>query len=918
MANLILEKFALEQAQTAQRSIEIPVSPGTVIATVLLSLAIYSRKRLAEIAKHVAKRFWDIVSDRLISKFDNELAYRLLARNYCRSVLADDTKSSIRVPPSRRSLPVAAIYVNLTLRSSHGADVEGTPSVRIVGEPGSGKSTYLRYQLVRGCDKLLRPFGQRQSRLPVFVELARSGAFRSSEPGECADALMAELEGMVDRRSRPSERGIFAHFSTGRGVLVLLDGLDEVKQDRIHTAAEAISIVMGRLRECGINNRVLLTMREQCYRLTDDALDNQFPVTGRFDALTGNDIFQYLCKWPWSPQTSLARGEQEHGLGYESKLPLHSVQIANNVFRLLETQPTLRGLCGNPLILAMYIATVEDDGTPVSASNKTEFFRIVADELLYDRRARPRGDDEDRRLRLRSLRESIGMAAAGHIEATEEGYNQIPKQRMLDALALHFADPDEALLEIERDTGLIRYQGDEFVAFIHGSFLDYFAARWYANHEQEPWLRPARLERRLERKDLASGRLEGVVAHGCSLAPRAGQDRALSYIAEYLPAFMGLALIETRRYDHNSLSGYLDSEVGLLSNVELETYPEIRGRFGNLVHILTDLNMNRTYFPTVTVDPSDYAQACVANASVDQDELFRTILQSDSSLALAFASLLGADLSEFLPELYVDSCDDWYIASALIENLRDIEDGAYETKNCILLAEASLRYPSVSFLLDTIHMPRDTDWGRHLLKRHKRQTYEASGFQRSLLTVVLQRAVCAPPEALGSLASAADLSRLSAVRDAPKPNDWWFGHRSGRILHLLSALLLPTLAFVALLSSTFNLTDGKGGLSGSGTFILIGTALIAAALAIWGTMVQTRIKLFRIIHRPFLDLDYLRPFGHRSWASRWTYLVTRVRFKKLAGLVVLLRREPFGSLFRYRNMRENVANSLPGVLRSSP
>lgn len=887
----------------ADRTVSVPITAPSIIGAIVIAVAVYSRQRLVELAKTLASRLWDLVINKVVARFDGELAYRILARSYCRSILADEAVSSVRVPPSRRMLPVGQIYVALNLRVQYQPGPHLPQATRIVGEPGSGKSTFLRYQLVRGCDLLLRPFGQRRSRLPVFLELAHSQAFDAPTDGECADKLLKELETCVDRRSTDSDKGVFQHFLKGRGVLVLLDGLDEVKQENLSTAARTIAIVMSRLRESGTNNRAMLTMREQAYRVTDDDLDHQFPSVGRFDPLSGNDIFEYLCKWPWSNETVLARGEATSagvGTDRQSSLPLHSVSIASNVFALLENQPTLRGLCANPLILAMYIATVEDDSAPVSATTKTEFFKLVADELLYDRRARPRGSEEDRRLKLRSLREAIGQTAAEHLEAPEEPYNLIPSERCVDALRAFFQDPEQALLEIERDTGLIHFQGDDHITFIHGTFLDYFAARWYSNHQMEPWIRPARLERRLERRDLSSGRLTGVIAHGCSLAPRAGQDRALAYIEEYLPAFLGLAFVETRRYDHALLVPFLDGEVGMLRNVQADQFASVHDRFAHFIHILSDLDINYAFFPSVQVSPADYAKRCLEAAEIPGPELFRVIIEQDSSLALAFAHLVGAELSTQMPELYVESCDDWYVASALIDSLRSSDSSEYDSMSCVLLAEASLRYPSVSFLLDTIHAPRDTHYGWHFIRRHRRQAYEASGFYRSLLTVVLQRATTDPSNfTVSASGQEVDLTRLSSVAAAPRPNNWWLGHRASRVLEVAGFLTIPVVLVGALLIPGSTLTSGSD-LTPRGVLVLGFASLISVALVVSGLMIQARIKLFRIVHRPHIDLDYLQPFGQRSWGARGTYWVTRVRYRRLVDLIVSLDREPFTSLLRRR------------------
>src|SRR5207302_598992 len=82
------------------------------------------------------------------------------------------------------------------------------------------------------------------------------------------------------------------------------------------------------------------------------------------------DIFEFLFRWPF-------KNNKE--------------DVVAQIYKDLTDRPTLREMCSNPLVLAMYVAEYESSAAPLTPESRTEFYKRVTEELLIKRRLQQTG-----------------------------------------------------------------------------------------------------------------------------------------------------------------------------------------------------------------------------------------------------------------------------------------------------------------------------------------------------------------------------------------------------------------------------------------------------------------------------------------------------------------------------------------------
>ncbi|MDY7095577.1 MAG: SUMF1/EgtB/PvdO family nonheme iron enzyme [Acidobacteriota bacterium] len=359
-------------------------------------------------------------------------------------------------------------------------------SLVLLGDPGSGKSTFINHLTHRRAQALLGDDDQAAG-FPLRVLLRK---WHPPENGQEEPAEGAELIYRLLEQSVPGlERDRLLERLEDEDTLVILDGLDEVpaaeeaEEDRrrkLVAAVESLAVA----HPC----RLLVTCRVKPYEDPAYQLESFIDVT--LAPLDDERIRTFVHRW----YEELARiGRLQ---------PEDAEERRERLLQALGDRPVLRQMAETPLLLTM-LARV--NARAVLPDNRAELYRECVEQLLWEwERQKSEGGLES----LVSLLEEPGVdldradvervlwrltyaAHGGEADA------QIGAGRLREALAEihprkhHGWSWASRVVELMRERGglLVEKEIDTF-SFPHRSFQEYLAARWLL--EEENWTVEAR------------------------------------------------------------------------------------------------------------------------------------------------------------------------------------------------------------------------------------------------------------------------------------------------------------------------------------------------------------------------------------------------------------------------------------------
>ncbi len=370
--------------------------------------------------------------------------------------------------------------------------VRDVPLIVVLGDPGTGKSTLIRYILLSFANgEMYERLGLSESWLPIFFPIAAFAEARSRS-GNADIAPLDYLQAYYTGLSQPDYVPLFrCALERGYG-LVLLDGLDEVRMDRM----DIVHCIEAFVREWDeFGNRFIATSRIAGY---DNApLDEVLFTRVMIQPLSDDDIRFFVERWSHTYEGAFssalsnnptARERQEAQVDLERRVQIHANSLSSAVF----ADPGITDLARKPLLLTI-LALIHNQGARLP-NRRVDLYRLCVEALAetWNRTRSLSGREINLYLGNESIDERLVVnllgPAALWIHATQPG-GEVEQSDLEKNIADTLMQTDgmsrgqarrlaHNFIELMRhDTGLIQERGYRRFGFIHLTFEEYLAAR---------------------------------------------------------------------------------------------------------------------------------------------------------------------------------------------------------------------------------------------------------------------------------------------------------------------------------------------------------------------------------------------------------------------------------------------------------
>lgn len=408
------------------------------------------------------------VSDRRV--FDNELN-ELMKRDDLRAEDKEDLRENLLAHYTRNEPHESRGPIELAQIARE------KQRVVILGDPGAGKTTLMRYLALRHAQAMKRGEAAMSdlgaTRLPLYMRFANYAENRNGR--SLADFLPACLRGEDD--GDPTLGALIRERLAQGTCLILLDGLDEViaPNERAEIAAQADALIRA-YEDAG--NRFVVTSRIAGYRtapLAGDLL--HYTVCEMNEA----QIKRFLDGWCHAVERF-----QTPGLSTDAQNRTAQAEI-DGIAQAIEKNPGVRRLAANPLLLRV-LALIHRTGARLP-QRRIELYRLAVDTLIRDwelARGIPQtalvNEAEANRL-LAELAAWMHQSKPAGIATEGEVREQLANVKA-SFVGKEPDDPEvqnavnEFLTKIRQHTGLFVERAPRRYGFMHLTFEEYFTARW--------------------------------------------------------------------------------------------------------------------------------------------------------------------------------------------------------------------------------------------------------------------------------------------------------------------------------------------------------------------------------------------------------------------------------------------------------
>lgn len=365
--------------------------------------------------------------------------------------------------------------------------VRDIPFLVVLGDPGAGKSTLVRYIMLTLIEcRAYERLGIEGSWLPILFPIAAFAEARS-EQGNHDLAPLEYLSKYYKGLSQPDYGPLFQRALLSGHALVLLDGLDEVRVDRL----DLVRCLEAFVREWDApGNRFIATSRINGY---DDApLDEHLFLRAIVQPLDNDDIHKFTKQWSRAFECAGAQDLPTDPLIAQTELERRTQMRSSSLNEAVFANKNVTDLARNPLLLTI-LALIHNQGTRLP-NRRVDLYRLCVEALAetWNRARSLSGREIDVYLGTEKLDERFvvnllgpaalwihseqpgGLVERGDLErqladilVKTDGLVYGKAQR----LAADFIDL------VRRHTGLLQERAYRRFGFLHLTFEEYLAAR---------------------------------------------------------------------------------------------------------------------------------------------------------------------------------------------------------------------------------------------------------------------------------------------------------------------------------------------------------------------------------------------------------------------------------------------------------
>lgn len=402
--------------------------------------------------------------------------------------------------PSSRHHNLSTAYISLTVSGSPAAnDNEGnkvssrrdtgqsliairaeqaaslSPRLVIKGEAGSGKTTLLQSLAVRSATAAFTDeMDEWNSLVPFFIALRELPDSALPQPEDFPALIAPSIAGIMPTG------WVHEQLASGRG-LVLIDGLDEISEDRRSDTRRWIEDLLATYPDC----RLLVTSRPPA--IPDGWLSQQGFVELELLPMSPSDVASFVDHW----HEAVAGEEQDQKVASDTR------ELSSKLKERIRTDRSLRELAATPLLCAMLCA-MNRDRREVLPSNRIALYEAAVQLILH-------GRDEQRKVRisdLPSLEFEIKRDLLQEIAfwMMENGLSMAEEWRVVDLISNllprfpKLRDTFSAELIVKaliHRSGVLRSPVDGKCDFIHNAFKEYLCARAISQGDRFGFLQQA-------------------------------------------------------------------------------------------------------------------------------------------------------------------------------------------------------------------------------------------------------------------------------------------------------------------------------------------------------------------------------------------------------------------------------------------